>query len=254
MSTRRITKPSNRNKIKPVIPKEVTKELTKKRTIKETESTSNADPKDSAPVDDEGDSEEEEYVDYVDDNQEDDVQVDFDVSIPDMEKDYYGLELYTKNFLVGQPYNYADLTQIVLGDEEKKEPNFLTSVIKVPYDDEKKPDAPKKKNKDNKSDEEELNWEWNDVYGFLSVVDMNKYKKSESVKQIKEYIMDKCKDKKMKDQLAEIFSGKVGLIVNERVMNLPFEVGAMLHENLHQEITEAVKEGECTFFKHYIEF
>jgi hypothetical protein len=72
------------------------------------------------------------------------------------------------------------------------------------------------------------------------------------MKQIKDYITENCSDKKVKDQLVEVFNGKPALIVNERVMNLPFEVGAMLHENLHEEITEAVREGEASFFKHYI--
>jgi hypothetical protein len=231
-----------------------------------------------AKVDDDVHSEEEEedsdeeYVDYV--NEEDDIQVDFEIMVPDMDKDYYGLELYAKNYLNGKPYNYVELTELVMGDEASKTPNSLTSVIKVPYEDnnEMKNDTDKKDKNDkrkakqgvdddddddegylaNGGGDEVLGWEWNDIYGFLSVIDINKNRKKECIKQIRDYIIENCPDKKINDQLVEVFNGKAALIINERVMNLPFEVGAMLHENLHEEIMETIREGETTFFKHYI--
>jgi hypothetical protein len=118
-------------------------------------------------------------------------------------------------------------------------------------DDDEKTKKTKKSTKDeddeddttmaNGGGDETLGWEWNDIYGFVSIIDVNKHKKLDCIKQIKDYIMENCSDKKIKDQLVEVFNGKPAVILNERVMNLPFEVGAMLHENLHEEITESIR-------------
>lgn len=65
--------------------------------------------------------------------------------------------------------------------------------------------------------------------------------------------MDKCTDLKLKEELKEVFeNGKLGIVINERVLNMPSEVAPQLHQNLFEEINEAIKEDSCTFFKHYL--
>lgn len=203
--------------------------------------------------------------------------MDFDVSVPNFEKDYFGVELFLKNYLNGEAYDFGKLTELILGDEEQDEPNPLTSVIKIPYDDEGASvedqerqsiaDSEKKENKksttstatsDNMTDEDgvfdgplEGEWDWSsDTYGVLSVLDYKKNKKLDCMKQIKNYVLSVAPEKQ-KTQVSEIFEeGKVGIIINERVINMPIEFGPTLHENLHQETHDECKKNG-TWFKYF---
>jgi len=73
------------------------------------------------------------------------------------------------------------------------------------------------------------------------------------VRQIRDYVLAKCKDVRVKQDLKEIFeNGKLGIIVNERVLNMPPTITPQLHGNLFEEIQTAITNDKCTFFKHYL--
>jgi hypothetical protein len=70
------------------------------------------------------------------------------------------------------------------------------------------------------------------------------------MKQIKKYVTENAPDK-LKDKVNEIFEeGRIGLIVNERVLNMPLEFGPMLHDNLHKETYEECKKNG-TYLKYF---
>lgn len=67
---------------------------------------------------------------------------------------------------------------------------------------------------------------------------------AECVKQVVKYVLDRCPDVRLKTQFREILlTNRIGLIVNERVVNLPVEVSPILHDNLHEEIQTGIKVG-----------
>lgn len=231
--------------------------------------------------------------------------MDFDVSIPNFEKDYFGVELFLKNYLNGESYDFAQLTELVLGDEQKDEPNPLTSIIKIPYYDNdgttssveeqeqqsvaesEKLDNKKtsnstanssassnKKKSSNKSSSStsgsdgdamtddtsgdpaydgplEGDWDWSsDTYGVLTVLDYKVNRKLNCMKQIKNYVLSVTPEKQ-KSQVTEIFDeGRIGILINERVINMPIEFGPTLHENLHSETHEECKKNG-TWFKYF---
>jgi hypothetical protein len=215
------------------------------------------------PMEDENEQDEdgldsdEDYIDFNEDPN-DELQVDFDVSVPNFEKDYYGIELFLKNYLNGESFDFVKLTELVLGDEQKDEPNPLTSVIKVPYDEHNNNNNTKEDTEvktDNKSSDDmtddtplEGEWDWSsDVYGFVTCLEYKKNRKLDCMKQIKNYVISMAPEK-MKQEITQIFEdGKIGIILNERVINMPLEFGPTLHENLHNEIHEECKKNGIWF-------
>ncbi|EFC50773.1 predicted protein [Naegleria gruberi] len=209
-----------------------------------------------------------EYVEY-DDGQEDsasepgDMVVDFDVNAPDLQSDYYGAELYVRNYLQGTEYNYFEMAELVLGDEANKIPNPLTSVIKTASDPQQQQQQPLIAPPSNTSsqnamkDDDEVDpsqWDWTmDMYGLLSLLDYKQHKKKQCMKQIKAFVLQKCPDQDKREKLCEVFdNSKLGIIVNERVINLPYEVGGMLHLNLFEELEREQKENGFTKFQYYL--
>ncbi|KAL9657097.1 hypothetical protein ABK040_002723 [Willaertia magna] len=213
------------------------------------------------------------YID-IDENPEQ-LDIDFDVTVPDFDTDYYGVETYIRNYLRGSEYNYVEFTDLILGDAESKIVNPYTSVIKAVSqnvgdmgDDENgsslKPNlvaTSVQKGNNNTTgvmkDDDEVDpseWNWSlDMYGVISLLDMKEFKKKQSIKQIKSYILQKCIDKEKYNQINEIFdSSRVGLIVNERVINLPIEVGGMLHINLFEEIQREQDENNHPAFDYFL--
>lgn len=131
---------------------------------------------------------------------EEEIQVDFDVALPNMERDFDGVQLYLRNFLRGDPsFNYVEFTELVMGDAKTGKPNPCTSVLKIdqstsssPEDDggdtkeqTKHSDDMEEDDDDEDADEEIFEevvdtalWEWNDIYGVISCLDMHKHKVS----------------------------------------------------------------------------
>jgi hypothetical protein len=135
---------------------------------------------------DDGVGSDNDYVDMNDDEDEE-LQVDFDVNIPNFQRDYFGVELFLRNYLNGQEFDFVKLTELVLGDEEKDEPNPLTSVIKIPYEEDEEQQQQQQQQpqqKDMEDEEEDATrpqndeewdpeqWDWNqDTYGFITCLD-----------------------------------------------------------------------------------
>jgi hypothetical protein len=127
------------------------------------------------------------------------MEVSFDVAPPNFEKDVYGVEMFIQHFLVGETFDYLQMTEHLLGSE--KQSNDLTNIIKIPYE-----------------VAENSEYEWNyDVYGIFSLIDLKKFKKLNFVKEIKSYMLKNCSDKKIQKEMEEILENEsCGLIVNER--------------------------------------
>ncbi|KAJ2890564.1 Mss4p nuclear export, partial [Coemansia aciculifera] len=92
-------------------------------------------------------------------------------------------------------------------------------------------------------------------YAFLTVLNMHVHSDKEPIQQIKAYLLKKAEKKGgSATKLAEILNGPghVGLLLNERVVNMPPQVTAPMLKMLVEEMTWAVEDGEPYDFEYYV--
>eukprot|EP01080_Neovahlkampfia_damariscottae_P001422 gene1422-12042_t len=190
-------------------------------------------------LDEEEDLMEEEDEDFVDRIEEETIEVSFDVAPPNFEKDINGVELFMQHYLTGDVFDYNGMVEALLGDEKNKKPNQISNIIKIPYE----------------VDEKKSEFEWNyDVYGIFSLIDLKKLKKTQFVKEIKNYMLNNCaSDKKVFKEVEEILENEsCGLIINERVVNLPLQLTPHLHRQLFEDLEKFQDKNEYSKFKNFI--
>mmetsp|Transcript_1817 Transcript_1817/g.2603 ORF Transcript_1817/g.2603 Transcript_1817/m.2603 type:complete len:325 (+) Transcript_1817:65-1039(+) len=90
-----------------------------------------------------------------------------------------------------------------------------------------------------------------EAFGFISVVNLFRASKLASVKQVVGFMLGKITDKTQHDRLATLLDYKptqgkernsIGLILNERMINIPPQLIPPLHTSFFEEIEEAYKE------------
>ncbi|KAL2263181.1 hypothetical protein VTK26DRAFT_7836 [Humicola hyalothermophila] len=95
----------------------------------------------------------------------------------------------------------------------------------------------------------------NDAYAFLTVLNMQEHRAKKPIAQLIEYLSDRAKTS---DSLAGVVpdllaSGKhVGLVLSERLINMPAEVIPPMWSCLIDEIEAAVEDKEPYEFTHYL--
>ncbi|KAJ2828843.1 Mss4p nuclear export [Coemansia furcata] len=93
-----------------------------------------------------------------------------------------------------------------------------------------------------------------DPYAFLTVLNMHAHADKEPIRQIKDYLLKKAEKRGSSAKLSEIFDGPghVGLLLSERVVNMPPQVVAPMLKMLVEELEWAVADGEPYDFEHYV--
>ncbi|KAJ3389648.1 Mss4p nuclear export [Lobulomyces angularis] len=101
-----------------------------------------------------------------------------------------------------------------------------------------------------------------DPYAFISVINLNLHSSNESINQIKDYFLEKTRRNiNMHKKLIELFDRKidtnsnnpcVGLIFNERFINMPPQIFPQMLKMTLEEIEWAVEEGEKFNFDYYL--
>ena len=92
-----------------------------------------------------------------------------------------------------------------------------------------------------------------DVYSFATILPVSRYRESSWMGSVKSFVLGHCKDAKKKKQLSDLFAGSsLGLLVNERMLNVPAELSPILIENLERDLQwvkneSALKEDRSTF-------
>ncbi|QSL65104.1 hypothetical protein MERGE_002409 [Pneumocystis wakefieldiae] len=90
---------------------------------------------------------------------------------------------------------------------------------------------------------------------FLSVLNLNYYCEKEAVQKIKSYIMSKISINK---EFYEFFCtcyaelGSIGLVLSERLINMPIEIVPAMYDMLFEEIEWALEDKEPYDFSYYI--
>jgi len=187
------------------------------------------DSENDSSMEDESESEENEGEEMELGENEREIQVDFEGQVPCPE-DFNGIRSLLHQLFLKANINLSNLTDLILAQ------NFVGSVLKQCLDEED----------DGSDDESSLD----EVYGITTVLNLSHHKEVECVKQLTKYIIEKTNKKA--SSLLEDSANKVGLLINERFINIPPQVSVPLFENLSGEIVEANKEGKPFKFTHLI--
>eukprot|EP01121_Diplochlamys_sp_Union-15-3_P005920 TRINITY_DN1627_c0_g1_i2.p1 TRINITY_DN1627_c0_g1~~TRINITY_DN1627_c0_g1_i2.p1 ORF type:complete len:272 (+),score=52.45 TRINITY_DN1627_c0_g1_i2:79-894(+) len=150
------------------------------------------------------------------------IVVDFVFSDP-KEIDYKTIKTFVMNYLDGQSWNYSEFTDLLLSQP------YIGSLIKIEGDEE--------------------------GYGFISIINLHEHKDKQCIQQIKAFIRSKVakgtpEQIKLWGNILE--EPRVGLIVNERMLNVPPQLAPHLHKCLYEEVDWALEDGKPFKFDNLI--
>jgi len=189
------------------------------------------DSENSSSMEDESENEsdvEDEEMELGENDRE--IQVDFEGQIPCLE-DFAGIKSLLHQLFLKAHVNLSSLTDLILAQ------SFVGSVLKQCFDE---------GDEDGSDDESSLD----EVFGITTILNLSHHKEVDCVKQLVKYIIEKTNKKA--SSLFEDPTNEVGLLINERFINIPPQVSVPLLENLSGEIVEANKEGKPFKFTHLI--
>ncbi|KAL1877854.1 hypothetical protein VTK73DRAFT_8381 [Phialemonium thermophilum] len=94
----------------------------------------------------------------------------------------------------------------------------------------------------------------NDAYAFLTVLDLEQQGGKPAVAQLIHYLAEKSGTNEALAPVQSLLNSKahVGLILSERLINMPSEIAPPLYTMLIDEIEAAVEDGEPYDFTHYL--
>ena len=92
-----------------------------------------------------------------------------------------------------------------------------------------------------------------DAYAFLTILNMHEHREKEVIKDLTKYIVEKSKTAESLAPLADLISNRqVGLVLAERLINVPSEIAPPMYGMLIDEIEAAVEDKEPYEFTHYL--
>ncbi|KAJ1666758.1 Mss4p nuclear export [Coemansia sp. RSA 1813] len=161
----------------------------------------------------------------ADDGEGSTVDVDFEFFEP-TEIDFHGMKSLLKSSFGddAQDFDISGLADIILEQGE------IGSTVKVDGED-------------------------SDPYALLTVVDLNRNSEKPVVLQLKDYLLKKAEKAKIAAKLSDILNTKdknVGLLISERVVNVPPQVVAPMLRMLVDEMKTANEAGESYNFEHFL--
>ncbi|XP_067908851.1 protein BCCIP homolog [Heterodontus francisci] len=185
------------------------------------------------PQRDQSESESDESSEESEGEMHEEVQVDFEAhSISD--DDYNGIKRLLQQLFLKASVNITELVGIII------QQNHVGSVIR------------QAEILDGSSDEDDED----DVFGFITALNLTERKGTESVEQIKELVLSHCKTyhQSAADQLDKILndnSKPVSFLISERFVNVPPQISLPLHKQLQAELIDAQRTNKPCGKSHY---
>ena len=187
---------------------------------------------DEVEEEDEDDSDEEDEEDEV---VNEEVNIEFEAySISD--NDYDGIKKLLQQLFLKAPVNTAELTDLLI------QQNHIGSVIKQ---------TDVSEDSDDDVDEDE-------IFGFISLLNLTERKGTPCAEQIKELILRLCEkncEKSTVEELDRLFNDTarpVGFLLSERFINVPPQIALPMHQQLQKELAEVRRTnkpcGKCHFY------
>nr|XP_020647159.1 BRCA2 and CDKN1A-interacting protein isoform X1 [Pogona vitticeps] len=179
---------------------------------------------------DDDDDEDEEGEEEI--NEE--VNIEFEAhAISDNDKN--GIKRLLQQLFLKAPVNTGELTDILI------QQNHIGSVIKQ---------AEVLEESDDEDDDE--------IFGFISLLNLTERKGTECAEQIKELVLSQCEkncEQNVVEQLDKLLSDTskpVGLLLSERFINVPPQIALPMHQQLQKELIEAQRTnkpcGRCYYY------
>ncbi|XP_069844385.1 BRCA2 and CDKN1A-interacting protein [Dipodomys merriami] len=199
-------------------------------------------PGDQAQRDEESEDDTEDDEDSDEEEDEDDdgivgeeVSVDFEAfSISDSDHD--GIKKLLQQLFLKASVNTAELTDLLI------QQNYIGSVIK----------------QTNVSEDSDDDMDEDEIFGFISLLNLTERKGTQCVEQIKELVLSSCENncgKSVVEHLEKLLNDTtkpVGLLLSERFINVPPQIALPMHQQLQKELAEAHKTnkpcGKCCFY------
>lgn len=119
--------------------------------------------------------------------------------------------------------------------------NYIGSVIKQCYDDD---------------DDELSDDDSNLVFGITTVISLKNSEGIQCIGQIRDFLMDKA-EKNSNDAILKMFKNAfqthdIGLLINERFVNIPAQISLPLFQNLEMELHHAISKNKPFNFSSFI--
>ncbi|KAF2230095.1 hypothetical protein EV356DRAFT_454504, partial [Viridothelium virens] len=160
------------------------------------------------------------------------LDVDFEFFDPQPEHDFHGLKRLLQ-ILFDADSSLFDLTALV---ELILSQPLLGSTVKVP------------------GDEDAINEE--DPYAFLTAINLHEHRERPEIQQLNQYLSQKASSVPSLSHLPELLSpaskAQVGLILTDRLRNMPVQIVPPMYRMLTEEISSALEENEPFSFSHYL--
>ncbi len=99
-----------------------------------------------------------------------------------------------------------------------------------------------------------VNGKENDAYAFLTALNLHEHREKPAVAALVQYLSNKAQTNERLSAIPQLLgSGKhVGLILADRLINMPSEVAPPMYSMLIDEVEAAVEDGEPYEFTHYL--
>jgi protein BCP1 len=93
-----------------------------------------------------------------------------------------------------------------------------------------------------------------DAYAFLTILNLYEHREKKIIKDLTQYIIEKSRSSQTLAPLASLLSSsaQVGLVLGERLINVPSEISPPMYTMLIDEIEAAVEDKEPYEFTHYL--
>ncbi|KAN0096465.1 p21-C-terminal region-binding domain containing protein [Hyaloscypha variabilis] len=94
-----------------------------------------------------------------------------------------------------------------------------------------------------------------DAYAFLTILNLHEHREKKVIKDLTAYLIDKSKSSPTLAPLGNLLSStssQVGLVLAERLINVPSEIAPPMYTMLIDEIEAAVEDKEPYEFTHYL--
>lgn len=166
------------------------------------------------------------------------LQADFEGRNPE-DCDFHGIKQLLRQLFLKSNVDLGALAQIIISQ------NYVGSVVKQCLDD----------GQDDDDDEDDGS---DGVFGITTVLNITKRKDENCVKQIRTLLTtlaNENADQKTKELINKIISNDaehVGLVINERILNIPAAISVPLFTSLQTELEKAVKKNMPYTFQYLI--
>ncbi|XP_022159262.1 protein BCCIP homolog isoform X2 [Momordica charantia] len=142
------------------------------------------------------------------------IQADFAFFDPKPD-DFHGVKTLLHNYLDDTQWDLSGFSDLILGQ------TTVGTVIKVEGDED------------------------NGVFSFITALNLERYKDSRCILELKGYLLKVCQEKDLKNKLKLILeeqASSVGLLVSQRIVNLPPQLLPPLYDALFDEISWAIED------------